>query len=433
METPEVPLSPEQPGATPRLAKRQPALRFIFFTLLLDVLGFGLLIPVAPRLVESMLHGGAGGTEAEAAPYVAGLQSTFYLMAFLFAPALGVLSDRLGRRPVILISLFGSGVDYLAMALAPTLGWLFVTRVINGLTGASFSVASAYVADVTPPQKRAAGFGLIGAAFGLGFVIGPIIGGLLGEVDIRLPFYVASALTMMNWLYGFFVLPESLAPEHRSAFRWRRANPVGSMYSLGRYPLVLGIAIALFLLNMAQFGLHATWALSMQYRFDWSPVDIGLSLAVVGIGGAIVQGGLARRLIPALGERRSLMFGFVIAVLAFIGYGAATQGWMIYTVIALAAIGAIAQPASQSLITQEVEPNEQGTIQGAIASLVSLAGIIGPIIGGTVLAMFISDPPALPDAPINLAGANFYVSALLAAMGWIAAAWAMRHRGKRRP
>jgi DHA1 family tetracycline resistance protein-like MFS transporter len=421
-----------EPVDSPIHHRRKPALVFIFITLVLDVLGFGLLIPVAPKLVESLLHGGQGGTEAEAAPFVAGLQSLFYAMAFLFAPALGVLSDRVGRRPVILISLFGSGVDYFMMAMAPTLGWLFVTRIINGLTGASFSVASAYVADVTPPERRAVGFGLIGAAFGLGFVIGPIIGGVLGNIDIRLPFYVAGGLTMVNWLYGLFVLPESLSPENRSPFRLRRANPIGAFYALGRYPLVAGMAVALFLVHMAQFALHATWVLYMTHRFSWTTLNVGASLAVVGIGSAVVQGGLARRMIPALGERRSLMLGLATGVLAFIGYGAATEGWMIYTIIAIASIGAIAQPAAQGLITKEVSSNEQGAIQGAIASLSSLAGIIGPLIGGITLAYFIQDPPPFPDSPIRLDGMNFYISAVIAALGWVAAAWAVRHHVERK-
>lgn len=425
-----LPLPPDDPVAITAKAWRKPALGFIFLTLVMDVLGFGLLIPVAPRLVESLLNEGRGGTEAEAAPIVALLQSTFFAMSFLFAPALGVLSDRVGRRPVILISLLGSGLDYLAMALSPTIAWLFVTRLINGLTGASFSAASAYVADVTPPERRAAGFGLIGAAFGLGFVIGPIIGGLLGAIDIRLPFYVAGGMALINFLYGYFILPESLAPEHRAPFRLKRANPVGAYFMLGKYPLVLGMAIALFLLNMAQFGLHATWALAMQYRFEWTPIDIGLSLAVVGLTAGFVQGGLAGRIVPALGDRRSLMWGLAVGVLAYVGYGAATHGWMIYTVIVLSSIGAIAQPAAQTLITKEVLANEQGAVQGAIASLASLAGIIGPLIGGATLAYFIKEPPPFPDAPLNLAGANFYASALISALGWLAAAWALRHRGE---
>jgi DHA1 family tetracycline resistance protein-like MFS transporter len=411
---------------------RTPALGFIFITLMLDVLGFGLLIPVAPRLVESLLHGGTGGTEAEAAPIVALLQSTFYAMSFLFAPLLGVLSDRFGRRPIILISLLGSGLDYFAMALTPTLGWLFVTRVFNGLTGASFSAASAYVADVTPPERRAAGFGMIGAAFGLGFVIGPVIGGVLGAVNLRLPFYIAGALTIVNWVYGLVVLPESLPPQHRAAIKLRRANPIGAYYALGKYPLVLGMALSLFFLNMAQFALHATWALAMQYRFEWTPLDIGLSLMVVGLGAAVVQGGLAGRLVPMLGERRSLMFGIIMGTLAYVGYGAASHGWMIYAIIAIASIGAIGQPAAQALITKEVLPTEQGLVQGALASLASLAGIVGPLLGGWALHEFIKEPPPFPDAPINLAGANFYASALLAVLGGIAAAWALRRRGERR-
>lgn len=421
-----------------------PAIGFIFITLMLDVLGFGLLIPVSPLLVESLLHHGRGGSATEAAPVVSALGSTFYAMSFLFAPALGVLSDRVGRRPVILISLFGSGLDYLAMAVSPTLSWLFVTRVINGMSGASFSVASAYVADVTPPEKRAAGFGLIGAAFGLGFVIGPLIGGYLGSPashipfighgSIRYPFYFAGIITLINWLYGFFFLPESLPPERRRPFQIKRANPVGAFYSLAKYPLVLGMAIFGFLINMAQFALHVTWVLSMEHRFGWGPFRNALSLTLVGIGAAIVQGGMARRLIPALGEKRSLMFGVWLGVLAFIGYGAASQGWMIYAIICIASIGAIGQPAGQALISKEVLPTEQGTIQGALASLTSLAGIIGPQIGGWTFAYFTreSGPGGkFANSPIPLEGANFYVSAILCALGGIAAAWAVRHHVER--
>ncbi|HZW08224.1 MAG TPA: MFS transporter, partial [Phycisphaerales bacterium] len=263
----------------------KPAVSFIFITLLLDVLGFGLLIPVGPSLVKSLLHGGAGGTDAEAAKYVGALMATFYAMSFLFAPLLGVLSDRYGRRRVILIALLGSGVDYFAMALAPSLAWLFVTRVINGISGASFSVVSAYVADVTPPEKRAGAFGMIGAAFGLGFVIGPLMGGLLGSIDLRLPFYVAGGLTICNWMYGYFVLPESLPPERRSPVALARCNPVGAYANLARYPLVLGLAASLFLLNMSQFILHATWALYTEHRYGWAKWEIGLSLFAVGFAG----------------------------------------------------------------------------------------------------------------------------------------------------
>ncbi len=412
------------------MRSHKPALGFIFLTLVLDVLGFGLLIPVSPKLVESLLHHGQGGTEAEAAPIVAALQSTFFVMSFLFAPMLGVLSDRVGRRPVILIALLGSAIDYLAMALAPTITILFITRIINGLSGASFTVANAYVADVTPHHKRAAAFGMMGAAFGIGFVIGPIIGGSLGAINIRLPFFVAAGMTLLNWLYGLLVVPESLSKENRAPFNIHRANPIGAFYRLKKYPLVMGMAVALFLLNMAQFALHATWALYTEHRYGWNPRDIGFSLAAVGVGAAVVQGGLARRLIPMLGERRSLMFGLGLGVLSYIGYGSATHGWMIYAIIAIGSIGAISQPAGQSLITKEVQPNEQGLVQGAIASLTSLAGIIGPMIGGMTFAYFIRKPPPFPNSPVDLQGANFYVSALIAGLGWIAAAWALRHRGE---
>lgn len=398
----------------------KPAVKFIFITLLLDVLGFGLLIPVGPSLVKGLMNGGAGGgTDEGAAPIVAGLMSTFYTMSFLFAPLLGVLSDRYGRRPVILISLLGSGLDYFAMALAPSIAWLFVTRAINGLTGASFIVASAYVADVTPPEKRSAAFGMIGAAFGLGFVIGPLAGGLLGSIDIHLPFYAAGGLTILNWLYGYFVLPESLPPERRSPIKLSRCNPVGAYWNLGKYPLVLGLAAALFLLNISQFMLHATWALYTEHRYGWSQLLIGLSLFTVGVTAAIVQGGLARKLIPKLGEPRAVLMGVAIGSLAYIGYGLVPHGWMIFVIIAAGSIGGIGQPACQSIITSSVDPREQGTVQGALSSMTSLAGIVGPLIGGGVFAYFISD-----HAPANLPGASFLLSGLLAVGGLVIIAWA---------
>lgn len=406
---------------------RTPALGFIIVTLILDVLGFGLLIPVAPRLVEQLLHSGPEHAESEAAPYVAWLQSTYYAMSFLFAPLLGVLSDRFGRRPVILISMLGSGIDYFAMALAPSVGFLFVTRVINGLSGGSITAATAYIADVTPPERRAASFGVIGAAFGIGFVIGPVLGGILGSWHLRLPFYVAGVLTLANWLYGWFILPESLPKNLRAPMRWHRANPLGATVALKKYPLVFWMAISLFLLNMAQFALHATWALAMQYRFDWSPWQIGLSLMAVGIGAAIVQGKLARTLIPALGEKRALILGLVIGVLAYLGYGAATAGWMIYAVVAFASLGAISQPAGQSIVTRSVKANEQGTVQGALASLTSLSGVIGPLVGGYIFAYVTREGVDGRQASVSWVGANFYMSAALALCGGIAALRAIQY------
>ncbi|HVZ95127.1 MAG TPA: TCR/Tet family MFS transporter [Phycisphaerales bacterium] len=397
----------------------RPAVGFIFVTLLLDVLGFGLLIPVGPRLVMSLLNNGTGGTEQQAANIVGILMAIYATMQFFFAPVLGALSDHFGRRPVLLVALFGSGLDYFAMALAPSMSILFVTRAINGLSGASMTVANAYIADSTPPEKRAAGFGMVGAAFGLGFILGPLIGGLLGKIDIRLPFYVAGGITLLNWLYGYFVLPESLAPQSRAKFTLARANPFVIMAGVGRYPLVAGLAVAFFLMYLAMFGLHATWVLYTMHRYHWSSFDVGLSLALVGVGAAVVQAGLARKLIPALGERRSLLFGVTLGALTYVGYGLAPQGWMIYAIIVLGSIGGIAQPAGQSLITKSVRPDEQGAIQGALTSLQCVAQIIGPLIGTAVFSYFISD-----HAPFggDLPGASFILGGIFCGIGSIIAA-----------
>lgn len=408
---------------------RKPAIGFIFITLMLDVMGFGLLIPVSPRLVQHL----RGGGEGQAAHAVGLLTAIYAAMQFFGAPTLGALSDRFGRRPVLLVALFGSGLDYFAMALSPTLGLLYFTRAINGMSGASMSVAGGYIADVTPPEKRAAGFGLIGAAFGLGFIIGPLIGGILGDETrtlpligagaLRYPFYAAGGLTLCNWLYGCFVVPESLAPDHRRHFALSRANPVAVFRGLGRYPVVVGMTGVLFFVNLAQFGLHATWVLYTTHRFGWSPRDVGFSLCAVGLGAAVVQAGLARRIIPRLGEKRSLMVGLALGVLSYIGYGAATHGWMIYVVIALGSLGGIAGPAAQSMITRSVRPDEQGAVQGALMGLQNIAQVLGALIGAGVFAYFISNPSGSPSGPPYIPGAAFYTSAVLAGIGWIIAVW----------
>jgi DHA1 family tetracycline resistance protein-like MFS transporter len=395
-------------------AKRKPALAFIFITILIDVLGFGLLIPIGPRLVQKL----QGGDIADAAHSVGLLMATYALMSFVFAPIWGSLSDSFGRRPIILLALFGSGIDYLAQAMAPNLTWLFITRALNGFTGASFSVAGAYIADVTPPEKRAAGFGLMGAAFGLGFIIGPLLGGFLGKIDIHYPFYAAASLTLLNWLYGLFILPESLAPANRRPFSWARANPIATLSILLRTPLVTGLAGALVLLNFAQFGLQSVWVLYTQKRYQWDEVATGASLATVGVTAALVQGGLARKLIPMLGEVRSLLIGLSIATLAYIGYGLATQGWMIYVIIACASIGGIAGPALQAILSKSIPANEQGGLQGGLNSLGSLVQIGAPLAATSLFAYFIS-----PKAPIEIPGAPFLLSSVLCLLALLLAVY----------
>lgn len=380
---------------------RVPALGFIFVTIFLDVLGVGLIIPVLPKLVESFQGG-----DISAASHTVGILAALYsLMQLVFAPVLGNLSDRYGRRPVILGSLFGSGLDYLLLAWAPTLGWLYVGRVVAGITGANFTAASAYIADISPPEKRAANFGLIGAAFGLGFIAGPALGGLLGEGNVRLPFLVAAILTLVNWLYGWLILPESLRLENRRRFDWGRANPLGSLVALKTYPLVLGLAGSFFLIHTAQNMLHATWVLYTGYRYGWTPRQVGISLAVVGVMAALVQGGLARRIIPALGERRSLVFGLAISAVSMAGYGLAPSGGWIYGILVFGSLGGIAGPAAQGLISRTVAANEQGAVQGALVSLASLAGVVGPPVGAAVFGWFIT-----PQAPAHLPGAAFFLA-----------------------
>lgn len=409
---------------------------FIFVTLFLDVLGFGILIPVAPELVKTLLAkvDPAMGTEAAAAPYYGWLVSTYAIMTFFFAPVLGALSDRFGRRPVLLFSILGSGLDYLAMALAPSLWILYLTRMFNGITGASMTVCNAYIADVTRPDERAKAYGMVGAAFGLGFIVGPLLGGILGGHNLRLPFYVAGGLALTNWLYGYFVLPESLKPENRSHLKLSRMNPIAVFRGLREHPLVRSMAGSLFMLNLAMFGLHSTWALYTGHRYGWDKTHIGLSLAVVGLGAAVVQGGLARKLIPALGkgvigERRALLLGILIGVLAYVGYGAAPAGWMIYAVIGLASLGGIAQPAGTALITRSVRADEQGAVQGAITGLQSIAQIIAPLIATRIFAA--ANPPV--GTTTNFSGhpgLSFYYCAVLALVGLVLAWWATRNVGK---
>jgi MFS transporter, DHA1 family, tetracycline resistance protein len=388
---------------------RKPALIFIFITLFLDILGIGLIVPVLPRLIANYTPG--GGSLDEAALTYGTLASAYALMQFLFAPILGSLSDRFGRRPVILFSLFGSAVDYLLLAFAPSLTWFFIGRIISGITGANFSAATAYIADITPPEKRAASFGLVGAAFGLGFIVGPLAGGFLSDYGLHIPFIAASILTMVNWCYGLFVLPESLAPENRGKFSWAKANPVGGLLNLSKYPMLIGLAIAYFVLTIAHQVYPSIWVLYTAHRYDWTPKEAGWSLAVVGFCAALVQGGLTRKVVPKWGEPKAILIGVVVAVIAFTGYGLAAEGWMIYPLIVFGSIAGVTTPALQAVISKGSGADEQGGVQGTLTSLNSVAGIIGPFVA---TGLFHHYGKSLPGAPF-FCGAALNVIALLIA------------------
>lgn len=385
------------------MSARKAGLGFILVTLFLDILGIGLIIPILPKLLESFIGSGPEG----AARTYGWFAAVYALMQFVFSPLLGSLSDRFGRRPVLLLSLLGAGLDYLLLAFAPTLTWLFVGRVLAGITGASIGTATAYIADVSPPEKRAQNFGLVGMAFGLGFIAGPAMGGILGNENLRLPFLVAAALSLANALYGLFVLPESLPREQRRAFDLRKANPLGGLRSLGRYPVVFSLMGMLSMFFLAQRGLENVWALYTEHRFHWSPRQVGLSLAVVGLTAAIVQGGLVRRVVPWLGERRAIVVGLVVSAVAMVGYGAASQGWMIFVVLVFGSLGGIAGPACQGLMSKAVPANEQGLLQGAMTSVQSLIHIVAPLIASNLFSTF-----AGPAAPVYLPGASFFAGAI---------------------
>ena len=396
-------------------AKRHAALGFIFVTVLLDMLAFGIAAPPLPKLISDFL----GGNTARASEYLGLFVTTFALMQFFFSPVLGMLSDRFGRRPVVLLSNFGLALDYLIMALAPSVRWLFLGRVLAGLSSSSISTASAYISDVTPPDKRSKAFGLLGAAFGVGFVVGPAIGGWLGMYNPRLPFWVAGAASLLNACYGLLVLPESLAPENRqSRLDWKNANPVGALKLLRSHAELLGLAAVNFLGYIAHEIYLTVWVLYVMYRFGWNQRTIGLMLAVVGISSIICNGVLVGPVVSWLGERRTLLAGLFFAALGFAMYGWANSGWTFVAAILLNALWSLAYPTSQSLMTQRVSPSEQGELQGAIASLRGIAMIVGPQIFATTFAYFIAPAHHLPGTPWYLAASLLTISLVIA---WSAA------------
>ena len=384
---------------------------FILITVFIDVLGIGIIIPILPELIKEF----AGGSTTVAGRWFGVLAATYAVTQFFFAPLLGALSDRVGRRPVILISLFGLGIDYIIMGFAPSIAWLFVGRLLAGVMGASITTANAYIADVSGPENRARNFGLIGVAFGLGFIFGPALGGILGGIDLRLPFFAAAGLALVNWLYGFFVLPESLLPENRDEFRWAKANPVGSVAVLRSYPLVAGLAFSFIFMVLAQRGLETVWVLYTGHKFGWDAQANGLSLALVGIMATIVQGGMVQPVIKRFGERRAILGGLVIAVVTYLGYGLATEGWMLLAFIVFGSLGGVAGPAIQGLVAGTVAAHDQGKVQGAIQSLMSLTAIVAPLLfTAGLFSYFTSDA-----APIELPGAPFLLGAVMYATAFV--------------
>ena len=382
---------------------KRSALGFILVTLIINSMGIGLMMPVMPSLLTEL----TSLPVSDAARWGGALSVVYALMQFGFGPTLGNLSDRFGRRPVLLVSMFAMAVDYLVMALSWHLAVLFLGRVLSGVAGATFSAASAYIADVSSKEDRAKNFGLVGAGFGVGFVLGPMIGGFLGEYGPRAPFYAAAALSFINFLFGYFVLPETLREENRRAFDWKRANPLGALKQISQYPAVRTLLLAVFLFDIAHYVYPAVWSYYVEEVFAWTPGDIGLSLAFVGVGFAFVQGYLIRVLEPKLGPGRTLMAGLSANLLAFAGLAVASSGWQVYAMVSFAALGALATPAFTGLMSNRIPDNAQGELQGLISSAAGLSMVVSPFVMTQVFSHFSG-----PDAAISFPGAPF-------ALAWI--------------
>jgi DHA1 family tetracycline resistance protein-like MFS transporter len=401
------------------IKNRKAAIGFIFITLLIDVIGFGLIIPVFPKLITHLIHG-----NLSAASRWGGLLTFAYaIMQFICAPIVGNLSDKYGRRPVLLFSLLGFGIDYIFLAFAPTIWWLFIGRIIAGITGASFTTASAYIADISTDEDRAKNFGMIGAAFGIGFIIGPLAGGLLGQYGTKVPFLAAAALALINTLYGFFVLPESLTKEHRRNFEWKRANPIGSLRQIKNFPSIGGLIGSLVLVYIAAHAVQSTWTFINIEKFNWSEKLIGYSLALVGLLVAIVQGGLIRYVNPKLGNEKSVYIGLALYALGLLLFAFASQTWMMFVFLIPYCLGGICGPALQSIITSQVPRNQQGELQGALTSMISVTTIIGPLVMTFLFSYF-----TRPNAPVHFAGAPFLLGAILMLGSAVIAFYTLRGR-----
>jgi MFS transporter, DHA1 family, tetracycline resistance protein len=383
------------------------AFAFVFVAVLVDAIGFGIILPVLPRLIMQLTGLGID----RAAGYGGWLAFVYAVMQFFCAPVLGNLSDHFGRRPVLLFALLALGCDYLIMGLAPAIGWLFAGRLIAGMAGASFTPAYAYVADITPPEKRAQSFGLMGAAFGVGFIVGPAIGGLLGSFGARAPFFAAGAIALANFAFGYFALPESLPPRSRRAFHWARANPLGTLMQMRRHRAVSLMLLALFLWQLGHQVLPSTWAFYTISKFHWTSAQVGYSLAFVGTLMALAQGVLTRVLIPWIGgERRAALAGMSAAVVAYVGYALVTRGWMMYVVGLTTFVFALTYPSMNALASRQIPADAQGELQGAVACLYSLSSILGPPLMTQVFGYF-----SAPAAPVYFPGAAFLTAAVLTA------------------
>jgi MFS transporter, DHA1 family, tetracycline resistance protein len=399
--------------------KKSAAIGFIFITMLIDITGWGIIIPVIPKLIQELIHDDV----SEAAKIGGWIAFAYAITQFIFAPIIGNLSDKFGRRPIILISLFAFGLDYILLALAPNITWLFIGRIIAGISGASITTASAYIADVSTPENRAKNFGMIGAAFGLGFIIGPVIGGLLGQFGSRVPFYAAAVLCLLNFLYGYFILPESLPEHNRREFSLKRANPIGAFLNLRKYPQLIGLVISIFLLYTASHAVHSNWGYYTIYKFNWDEKMIGLSLGAIGLLVGLVQGLLIRWVNPRLGNEKSVYVGMALYTFGMLLFALATESWMLFVFLIPYCLGGIAGPAMQSLISGQVPPNEQGEIQGTLSSLMSASAIVGPPMMSTVFYYFTHK-----EAPFQFAGAHFVLGAFLMLVSTIIAYYTLRKK-----
>jgi len=397
--------------------KNQAALGFIFITMLIDVIGWGIIIPVIPGLIEELIQGDI----SEAAKVGGWITFAYAITQFVFAPLIGNLSDQYGRRPIILISLLGFTLDYILLALAPSITWLFIGRIIAGITGASITTASAYIADISTIENRAKNFGMIGAAFGLGFIIGPVIGGLLGQYGARVPFYAAAALCFLNFLYGYFILPESLPKEKRSVLNLKKANPIGSFLHLKKYPKLIGLASSMFLLYVASHAIQSNWSFFTMYKFNWDEKMVGISLGVIGLLVALVQGVLIRWVNPWLGNEKSIYAGFFLYSLGMLLFTFANQSWMMFIFLIPYCLGGIVGPALQAVISIQVPETEQGKIQGTLTSLMSASAIVGPPLMTGIFYYFTKE-----QTPFEFAGAPFLLASILMTISALMAYYSFR-------